>query len=677
MFLMIYNAIFILLAFGLTSLYLNKGGVAVFVGLAFILSLVQVVLKRRTILQTPAIKVAAFNKPILFLTGFLAVALISSFYGINPEYSVSKWFQLLGVTIVGLSIYGALRYAKTIHFEKFMMYCYWALGFFSVWALVDHLKISPEFTTLIHGENLRLTKFSSVLAIVLPFAIGYTMSQSKKVYWIVPFLGVTASVACGGRSGWLALFVMLLTLYMFYPWETVKNKRANRHLYKFISLIAPVLGLLIYKGFVGVDTFVRRATLAAPEGVGSGRLGIWEFALQNWWENPILGIGVKGFRHLDFSGVELTSHLHPHNAIVEILLETGLIGLAFAMAFVIAVMGRLIKTLYANVSFTNPVFHITAICSLVGFAAYGAASLTLTSIFHAYWLSYAVVLIVLMEVSRLNIIRKQHADYEQGSSNAQLTENYPVAVSVIMPCYNGEKFIAEAIESVQRQTFENWELIISNDGSSDKSGDIIDNYAQADNRIRHISREKGVGAAEARNKAIEVANGRFVAFLDSDDMWTDDKLEKQIAFMYKTGAALSGTHYHAINEESKVTGSITPSKNYVTYFSLLKANDIGCLTAMYDVEKLGKLYMKKMTVGEDLQLWLDILKKTSFAAIIHQKLGYYRIHSASVSYNKIKSIKMRWKMILKEKEVGYVRGCYYFLFYAINGVLKSLKSQIL
>ncbi|MAF30851.1 MAG: hypothetical protein CMF60_01420 [Magnetococcales bacterium] len=672
---MIYNAIFVLLSLGLVSLYLNKGGVAVFVGLAFLLSFIPIIKNWKGIVQRGRVKEALSSKPVLFLVLFLIVSLLSSIFGINPDYSVSKWFQILGLAVGGLFIYGALRYAKVEHFERFLLYCYWSLAVFSLWALVDHLHIIPAFTELVHGDEPRLTKYSSVLAIVIPFAIGYALLQNKLMYWVVPFLGITASVACGGRSGWLALMVMLIVLYMFYPWETVKKKRLNRHVYKLVALFAPILGLLVYKGFAGTEAFVRRATLSSPNGVGSGRLDIWSFSLQNWLDNPVLGIGVKGFRHLDFSGVSLTSHMHPHNALIEILLETGVLGLLCVVVFVFIIMTRLIKTLYANISFKSSVFHTTAICSLVGFIAYGVASLTLTSIFHAYWLSYGVVLIVLMELSRLNILRKKDDDYQDIDDNKGITAKYPVAVSIIMPCHNGEDYIVRAIESVIAQTYQNWELIVSNDGSKDRSLEIVQEYACKDKRIKVLSRDEAIGAGPARNKSIEAAQGRYIAFLDSDDMWVENKLEKQIAFMEKTGASFSGTHYFVVNEDDEVTGSIQPSKRHVSYFSMLKANDIGCLTAIYDAHQLGKMYMKKLRVAQDLQLWLDILKKQPFGAILHERLAFYRMHSASNTYSKGKSIKMRWKMIMSEPEVSLARGVYYFCFYAINGVLKSLRGR--
>lgn len=673
---MLFRLIFILIALGLPSLYLNKGGVAVFVGLALIISLIPLFKNRGDVFSFNMLKGAIKNWPLRILLLFILSSGVSSYLGIYPDYNMSQWGKIVAVLLGGIIMFTGIRYARPSDFEHFLKYTYYTLGFFSVWALIDHTNLIPAFTEFVHGENPKLTKFSSVIAIVLPFALGYTLNQRDFRYWVVPALAITASVACGGRSGWLALVASTSVVYFSYPWETVYRKRRNRLIFKVIAVVGVIIGLIIHKMHVSADAFASRLTLSSPNGMGSGRLNIWDFALEKYMDHPWLGIGVKGFRKLDFSEVTLTSTMHPHNALIEILLETGAVGLFFALSFVLVVMYRLIKTLYKNVSYTNPVFHITALCSLSGLVAFTTASMTLTSIFHSYWLSYLVVLIVLMEVTRMNIIQHKKNDYSNADKNKKTTESYGVAVSVIMPCYNAEKFIKSAIESVQAQTFENWELIIFNDGSKDSCKNIIEMFAKDDKRIKILNGNVSIGSGLARKEAIKIAKGRYVAFLDSDDKWRADKLEKQVLFMESTEAPLSGTHYYVINEHDEVTGIITPSKDHVTYFSMLKANDIGCLTAMYDVHQLGKMYMGSKPVAQDLQLWLDILKEKPFGAIIHEPLAYYRVHTDSKTYRKGRSIKMRWQMIKDEKEVSHLRSVYYFVWYALNGVCKSIKGRI-
>lgn len=672
---MYFRIIFFLLAWAMPALYLNKAGISTLTILALLFTFVPIYQNRKDIFNKKSFFNFFRSRLTQTLLLFLGVALASSFMGVAPEYSVNKWWQLVGVALVGFIFYAGLSFAKPDHFKRFLQYCYWSLAFFSTWALIDHLKLSPEFTAFIHGDDPRLTKFSSVVALMLPFAMGHTLEKNKAKYWVVPLLAVTASFACGGRSGWIAIVISFCMFYFSYPWETVIRKRLNRDIAKVVFLVGAGLGFLTYKFYIGTEIFMNRITLGSNKGAGGGRLDIWQFALEKWTENPWFGIGVKGFRNLDFTGVKLASTMHPHNAFIEVLLETGIVGLTVIVTFIGLLLWRLGRTLYQTVSYKTPIFRITAICALSGFIAYCAASLTLTSIFHAYWLTYFVILVLLMDISRNNIILKKEEDYTHEAENHEITKQYPVAVSVVMPCHNSEKYLASAIESVLAQTFTNWELIIANNGSTDASEKIADEYAEKDGRIISLKTDKGLGVGLAKNMGVEVARGRYIAFLDSDDKWTADKLEKQISFMEKSGAPLSGSHYYVIDDNDNVTGSFRPSKNHVTYYSLLKANDIGCLTSVYDTHQLGKMYMTATKVGSDLFLWLDMLKKKPFAAILHEPLGFYRIHDGANTKNKNRSIKMRWKLIFSEKDVGYMRGFYYFCWYAVNGVLKSLRGR--
>lgn len=673
---MVFKIIFMLLAWAMPALYLNKAGVSTLVIFAFLGCFIPIYHNRSTIFTKKSVQAFFRNRLTQILLLFLCTSLISSYIGILPEYSVNKWWQIFGVVLAAFIMYTGLSFAKPQHFEKFLNYSYWSLGFFSVWALFDHLQISPYFTELVHGSDPRLTKFSSVIAVILPFSIGYTLRQKKLRYWLVPFLAITAAFACGGRSGWVATFVSFVILYLAYPWETVIRKRLNRTIAKLVFVFGAGFGFYIYRLYMGAEIFMDRVTLGSTKGMGSGRLDIWQFALEKYTDYPIFGIGIKGFRNLDFTGTSLASHMHPHNAAIEILLETGIVGFLLVLTFVGLILWRLSRTLYQSVSFKNPVFHITAICALSGFIAYCTASLTLTSIFHAYWLIYFVILVLLMDVARNNITLRQEEDYTHEDKNRKITKSYDVAVSVVMPCHNSEKFLRQAIDSVIAQVYENWELIIANNGSTDTSVAIAEEYAKKDARIKSISTEKGLGVGLAKNMGVEVAKGRYIAFLDSDDKWTPNKLEKQINFMEKSGAPLSGSHYYVIDADDTITGSFRPTKHHVTYYSLLKANDIGCLTSVYDTHQLGKMYMTATRVGSDLHLWLDMLKLKPFAAIIHEPLGYYRLHDGANTKNKNRSIKMRWSLIFSEKDVGYLRGFYYFCWYAVNGVLKSVRGRI-
>lgn len=248
-------------------------------------------------------------------------------------------------------------------------------------------------------------------------------------------------------------------------------------------------------------------------------------------------------------------------------------------------------------------------------------------------------------------------------------------VSIITPSYNSSKFISKTIESVLSQTYQNWEMIIVDDVSSDNSNEIIESYIQKDSRIKLIKLEQNSGAAIARNRAIEEAKGRYIAFLDADDIWKDKKLEKQIEFMQRNDYAFTYTAYEKVDEHGKVFGKIgVPSK--VSYNQLLKTCVIGCLTAVYDTEKLGKVYMPLIRKRQDFGLWLKILKKIDFAYGINESLAFYTVRDDSISANKKSAAQFTWKLYRDIEKLNLIKASYYFSHYAIRGVLRTKFPKI-
>lgn len=242
-------------------------------------------------------------------------------------------------------------------------------------------------------------------------------------------------------------------------------------------------------------------------------------------------------------------------------------------------------------------------------------------------------------------------------------------VSIIMPSYNSEKFIKETLDSVVMQTYKNWELIIVDDCSTDNSLKIIEQYD--DNRIKVIKNQKNSGAAVSRNNAIEAAAGRWIAFLDSDDVWHKDKLYRHLEFMYNSNTAFSFTHYSVINSENRLVTDFSPKKDSYGYRAILKHCYIGCSTVIYDSERLGKFYMPTDAVKrEDFACWLKILKTGEKAVCFHESLTTYRVHSNSVSSNKFKIIKFQWNVYRKVEKLSFFKSLYYMCHWAIRGVLK-------
>lgn len=254
-----------------------------------------------------------------------------------------------------------------------------------------------------------------------------------------------------------------------------------------------------------------------------------------------------------------------------------------------------------------------------------------------------------------------------------------------MAARNSGDFIREAIESVVAQDFKHWELIVINDASHDQTSKIVEEAAAADPRIRVLTNATPLGPAKARNAGLEIANGDFIAFLDSDDLWLPAKLERQLEEMRAQKAVLSFTAYKKIDEFGRISKSHIDVPLTVTYRDLLKSNVIGCLTAMYDARALGKIPMPEDTAREDYRLWLEILKRSErknrdsenhqnasvFKTIgINQVLGYYRIHSKSLSKNKLRAAKLQWQVYRRVERLPLYSAAYYFLHYACKGYWK-------
>jgi hypothetical protein len=243
-------------------------------------------------------------------------------------------------------------------------------------------------------------------------------------------------------------------------------------------------------------------------------------------------------------------------------------------------------------------------------------------------------------------------------------------VSIITPSYNSEKFIRDTMESVLFQTYKNWEMIIVDDVSPDNSNEIIEKYSKKDSRIKLIKLEKNSGPAVARNRAIQEAKGRYIAFLDADDLWKPEKLEKQIKFMEEKNCALSYSTYETMSEEGVLQNKYINPPLKISYKDLLKSNYIGCLTAIYDIQKIGKVYMPNISKRQDYGLWLKILRKTNFAYGMDESLAVYRIRSNSVSSNKFKLLKFNYKLFKEHEGFSTLKSLYYLGWNVLVKVLK-------
>nr|WP_297456517.1 glycosyltransferase family 2 protein [uncultured Halomonas sp.] len=243
-------------------------------------------------------------------------------------------------------------------------------------------------------------------------------------------------------------------------------------------------------------------------------------------------------------------------------------------------------------------------------------------------------------------------------------------ISVIMPAFNSERFIVSSIESVQRQSFPDWELVIVDDCSTDQSFSIIEEMSQADSRIKLLRLDANGGAAVARNAGIQHAQGRYIAFLDSDDTWLPYKLERQLEFIRHKKAAFVFSAYRKVDDKGNDLGIVgVPEK--VTYHKLLKSCVIGCLTVMYDTHALGKVEMPLIRKRQDFGLWLRLLKRADYAYGQNEVLAEYTVRVDSISFNKKSAASYQWKLYREVERLSLLQSCYYFAHYAALGMLKA------
>tara|TARA_B100001758_G_C18367742_1_gene589516 strand:+ start:127 stop:876 length:750 start_codon:yes stop_codon:yes gene_type:complete len=243
-------------------------------------------------------------------------------------------------------------------------------------------------------------------------------------------------------------------------------------------------------------------------------------------------------------------------------------------------------------------------------------------------------------------------------------------VSIITPSFNSERFIRMCIESVLIQTYNNWELIIIDDCSIDSSLEVIKSYD--DERIIVTRLEKKSGAAKARNIGIRKAQGRYIAFLDSDDLWHPHKLEKQISFMSKNNIAFSFTTYQLISEDGLRILNVIKAPIRITYHSYLKNTIIGCLTVIIDRNKTGDFEMPNIRSSHDMALWLLIMKRGFFAYGLNENLAQYRKVSLSNTANKIKAAIDVWKVYREFEKLSFVYSSWCLLNYIFNAIKKRL-----
>lgn len=245
-------------------------------------------------------------------------------------------------------------------------------------------------------------------------------------------------------------------------------------------------------------------------------------------------------------------------------------------------------------------------------------------------------------------------------------------VSIIMPSYNTDKFIAKSINSVLNQTYKNWELIIVDDCSTDKTDEVVYSFLQ-DSRIHYFKNDKNSGAAVTRNRAIREAKGKYIAFLDSDDLWDPNKLEKQIAFMQKNNIHFCYCCYEEIDEQNnKMNVTVTGPKR-ITEFGMYNFCYPGCLTVIYDAEYVGLVQIADIKKNNDYAIWLKVIKKCD-CYLYDEILASYRKRAGSISnHSYVKLIKHHYLLYRLADNRGVIMSYIFTLRNLIFGVLKKIR----
>jgi len=244
-------------------------------------------------------------------------------------------------------------------------------------------------------------------------------------------------------------------------------------------------------------------------------------------------------------------------------------------------------------------------------------------------------------------------------------------VSVVMPCFNGATYLGEAIASVRSQTFEDWELLVVDNNSTDRSTHIAMEHAEQDPRVRPRACTAR-GAAHARNQGIREARGRYIAFLDCDDVWLPRKLELQLDAMRRHDAAMCWASYQVIDADGtpQRVQAATATTTYDDFMA--KRNVFGCLTVIFDTAKLGKQYMPNLRMRQDYALWAKLIRQSEaerFALVgLPEVLANYRVHAGALTRNKAKAAYYQWRLYRDAENLGLVRSLRFFRHYLVNAL---------
>lgn len=248
-------------------------------------------------------------------------------------------------------------------------------------------------------------------------------------------------------------------------------------------------------------------------------------------------------------------------------------------------------------------------------------------------------------------------------------------ISIIVPVYNAVRFIRETMDCVLAQTYPHWELLLVEDGSSDGTAEEIEKYIEEklETRIRLIRQPANMGAAQARNRGLKEAKGRYIAYLDADDLWVPEKLEKELSFQREKKAAFVFTGYEFADENGNGTGKIVHVPDTLTYNQALSNTTIFTTTVMFDRDKIATELLEMPDIkSEDTALWWKVLRNGYTAYGLNENLARYRRAGKSLSSNKLEAVRRIWNLYRKAEGLGIFRSAWHFCFWAVRAVRRRL-----
>ena len=271
------------------------------------------------------------------------------------------------------------------------------------------------------------------------------------------------------------------------------------------------------------------------------------------------------------------------------------------------------------------------------------------------------------------ICRRNRKIQPDHNANKELSNMNAEQVSIITPCYNGEIYLSETIESVLHQTYQDWEMIIVDDGSRDRSAQIVREYAGKDSRIKLIQ-QKNAGSAAARNNGIRHAAGQYIALLDADDLWDPSFLEEQIRFMKEHQAVCVYCSYRRIDQNSAEILRPTVAKPCISSKDMLRRNYIGCLSGLYDSQKYGKVFLHEelKSLRDDYAYWIDIVNLEGRAYGNPRILASYRVLPNSTTGKKVKLIKKQYQFYRAYLHLNVWKSLLHTGIWGMAGILKFM-----